>query len=484
MKLTGINGKVLSNSLHFDMSLISRWKNGKRKILNEAYLADLAKFFLTYGDGQFRGICSGLINLSLDASDQAIIEGLKIWLSAPMLEEDLYGIGSMSHGEDHTFIHAFVGNEGRRHSVLAFLAMAIRLRSGGTLYLSSSEENSWLMADTTYWNKWTLALEQCIEAGYEIVLIHTVRPTVEDLYRTFIQWLPLYMTGHVSAYYTTDKHFETQEQTLFIVENLLMCEGYLYGENQDHRYTMLTNDPVTVQSRQQLFDRRRHQAKRINYTYDSLNLYKIMGELISAGGNKADSLFKADELVFTSMDKDLLLEVLAVNDVIGRTQSYILDLYDQLNNNFIQNIHLVVNRHIYNLNKLIQQAEEKSFKSVLLSIITGKEVIISREQYMRHLSSTIDRLIKYPNYEIGLYLNQSTQLPLETLDIWVKEGYYMSMWSKASYDFIQMSYEPSMVEAIKRFYQELWDMIPLIEKDKNHVIGHFEKLIIIGKDGQ
>lgn len=41
-----------------------------------------------------------------------------------------------------------------------------------------------------------------------------------------------------------------------------------------------------------------------------------------------------------------------------------------------------------------------------------------------------------------------------------------------------------MVETIKRFYTQLWDMIPIIDKEKTYVVELLEKLIIITVNSQ
>ncbi len=484
MKLTGISGKVLSNSLHFDMSLISRWKNGKRRILNESYLEDLACFFYDYNNEQFKGLCKGLTNTTDLNNRLAVVEALKSWLGTPLLHDDLTEISPILSRSEHNYIKSFQGNEGRRQSVMEFLSTAIQLSSGGRILLISREDMSWLMEDEAFIRQWAGALSRCIEVGYEITIIHTVRRSMDELYKAFIQWVPFYMTGRVKAYYMTENQIDVPVQTLFAVEDLLLCEGFLYTDQLEDRFTLLTNDLLTIQSRQKNYQALIDKATRLNYVYNSSNIYQIINSIVTAGKNKEDSLFKAEELFFTTMDKSLLVEILADNEVDQRLKGYCLDSYDRLNINFDQNVRLFTNRHIYNLNTLIEQAEQRSFKAVLLSIITGKEIIIKRDQYVKHIQSTIRRLKSNPNYEIGLYLKQSTKLPLEELDFWVKEGYYLSMWSKRSYEFIQMSQEPTMVETIKRFYSQLWDMIPLIDKDKDHVIDHLEKLLIVALDDQ
>jgi len=136
---------------------------------------------------------------------------------------------------------------------------------------------------------------------------------------------------------------------------------------------------------------------------------------------------------------------------------------------------LFSNKHIYNLESLIRQAEEDNYRTNLLSIITGQDLWISRDQFIKHIESTIHRLLSNPHFQIGLYSPKTTDLPLEQLSFWVKETYFLTMWSRHSYKDIQVSTEPTMVETIKQFYSQLWDMIPVIDKDKDHVVAHLKK---------
>lgn len=482
MTLTGVTGKELSNCLHFDMSLISRWKNGNRKIRNEAYLSELSDFFYRYREGGFIELYCTLTNTrSRDASE--VISAIGSWLSSPIAEEDFLAAESLKDSRrGQTYMTSYQGNAGRRQGVMELLATVISVGGQGKIYLISQEDMSWLTEEAEFSRQWASAMMRCIQLGYEIYIIHSIRRSMQELNEAFIQWVPFYMTGKVHAYYLAESKSMLPVQTLFIVENMLLCEGNCFTGDMDERFTMLTNDVISIQNRQNCYQLLLDQATKLNDIFRKDSMPQIINSVITVGANKEDSLFKAEELFFSTMKISLLQDILEANAVDDSIKELCVKFHQKLSLNFNQNVAMFSNKHIYNLSTLIEQAESGNFKGVLLSIIAGQEIYINSKQFVEHIQSTIERLKTNPKYEIGLYLTQNTHLPLEELDFWVKEGYYLTMWSKRSYEFIQVSTEPTMIEIIKRFYKQLWEMIPLVDKDKEHVIEHLEKLIIVAEN--
>ena len=483
MKITGISGKELSNYLHMDVSLISRWKTGKRKITNSHYLYLLANFFIHFEEEKYWSILCNLLNLSPAINDTSLVDDLAHWLSQSFIEQDslhLYALMS-DHPNSETYLKSYIGNSGRRQAILEFLSSVANL-NGKMLYLISSEDMSWLTDDPIFPKQWALALTNCIDHGYEITIIHTIRRSMEELSTAFLQWMPLYLTSKVHAYYINKSNIQAPAETLFIAENLLLCEGNCFTKEANDRYSALTNDPLTISSRQQDFLYILSKTIQLNHIVTLPQLPEILDLVTRIGNNKEDSLLRADELFFTTMKRDLLEEILIDNNVNKYIQEVCLHFYDQLTFNFNQNVRLFNNKHIYNLNRLKEQSESAHYKANLLSIITGQEIWISRRQYIRHIESTIHRLRTNDHYHIGLYRPDLTPLPIERLNFWVKEGYFLTFWSKQSYKNIQLSKEPTMIETIKQFYNQQWDMLPPIDKSKTHVIEHLEKLIIITRD--
>ncbi len=467
--------------MHFDMSLVSRWKSGQRKLVNRDYCHQVVEFFYNYGDKKFEPILKELVNSHGTNKEDAIIEELIEWLIEPFVEDDMTQFLMGQTPNKQTYFKSYLGNTGRRDAVIEFLIKAIAMNNPRKIYLISNEEMSWMSEDKEFLNKWSSLLSQCIGLGYELYIVHTIKRSMNELYNAFIQWVPFYMTGRVNAYYLTGGTSNQRIQTLFIIEDLLLCEGNINKRGISERYTSLTNDMYTIQTRQKDYQILLESGTKLNNNYNVTLMPTIMKSIVAAGKNKEDSLFKAEELFMSTMERSLLVEILKENEVNSELTGFALEFYDKLSGNFAQNVPLFMNRHIYNLDKLKDQAESDRFKSVLLSIVTGKEIFIKRHQYIRHIRSTVERLRFNNNFEIGLYQTSNTTLPLEEIDFWVKEGHFLTMWSKKSYDFIQLSTEPTMIETIKRFYQKLWEMIPLIDKDKNHVIEHLEKLLLIAE---
>jgi hypothetical protein len=297
----------------------------------------------------------------------------------PMDQNDLIALRPLQTiAHSNVEFMSYLGNEGRRNAVLEFLFEACEVKSGGRIFLMSDEEMSWLTEEPFFLKQWSSLLQQCINEGYEIHIIHTIGRTMEELYQTFLHWVPLYMTGKVQAYYLQESLMKPLSQSLFILEDLFVCEGNNYTGASSDRYTVRTNDYITVQSRQQNFLNLISKAKPLNEIYEVNKIPQVMNSVVDVGQNREDSLFKAEELFFSTMSKDLLEEILEMNDVQEESKAFCLGFYDRLTKNFTKNINVFTNLHIYNLNTLIEQAEEVEFKAVLLSIITGQEIFIQR----------------------------------------------------------------------------------------------------------
>lgn len=482
MSITGVTGKMLSNHLHLDMSLISRWKTGKRQILNSHYLNQLVDFFYSFEDGYFCVVYKQLINEYNIIDDVVFKQLMEKWIVKPLLKTDLLDSNIIGKNIiNNKYFETYEGNKGRRKGVLELTKSIMKLKEKKIIYIISNEESSWLDEDPNFLEKWFLKLEKCVELGFEIKIIHTFNDNIFNLYKNFINWIPLYMTRKVEGYYLEDKHYELPVQSLFLVENSFLVEGYLYTSNLKDRYTARTNDFKTLKSRQLLYKKLLTKSKRVNEISEVDKISLILENAALAGKNKDDSFFKAEELFFTNMPKDLLEDILIQNKVSELKQKFFLNLYDNYNKNFSKNTTMFTNKHIYDFDSLLEKAEKDSFKATLLSILVGKDIIVTKEQFMYHLESTIYRLRTNDKFEIGLYSNHLTNFPLEDIGFWIKEDYQLIMWSKNNYNFIQTSEEINMIRAISYFYEELWKMIPMIDKEKSHVISRLEKVIKIIK---
>jgi len=341
MRITSVSGKTLSNVLHIDVSLISRWKNGKRKITNMDYLYDITNFFIELEDKHYLPTYYNLLNMTSDLSIEQVQESLALWLSLPLNDEDILRIHSLKtdSSSSDTYLKSYLGNSGRRQAVLDFLSTAAKLKAS-KIYLISREDIGWMVENPDFLKQWAAGMMKCITSGYEIYIIHTIKGSMAELSRVYLQWMPFYMTSKVHAFYINKQINTLPEETLFIAENTLVCQGNCYIGDDSQRYTALTNDLITIQSRQNNYLHLLASATRLNNIYQIKSLAKVFQSVISAGNNKEDSLFRSEELFFSTTPRHLLIEILDHNRVHENIATNLINFYDQLNKNFNQNVKL------------------------------------------------------------------------------------------------------------------------------------------------
>ncbi len=156
-----------------------------------------------------------------------------------------------------------------------------------------------------------------------------------------------------------------------------------------------------------------------------------------------------------------------------------MTFYEELTHNFSKNVKIHKNRHIYNLEALKEKCYEESFEFNHLSVLIGQPVILTQKDYKRLLESAIDRIRKHNLFEVALFIPSITPIPLVDTNMWIKDNYFTAVWAKEKQNHLIMSFQPTMIEAFHFFFNQLWDQISFIDKSKDHVISHFEKMIAI-----
>ena len=95
--------------------------------------------------------------------------------------------------------YAFWGYRGLREALLHMLAIA-QNEPAPVLYLYSDMGLNWLLDDADFFNVWMVMLRKVLERGGSLHVIHSEVMRLSEIIADIERELPMYMTGHVSAY--------------------------------------------------------------------------------------------------------------------------------------------------------------------------------------------------------------------------------------------------------------------------------------------
>jgi hypothetical protein len=250
-RLLNVNHKQVSKQCGYDVSLLSRWKNGNRlPSQKNGQYRELAKFFIGAIKTQaqrdeinmiiagHRAIAPQL-NLDVDVfEDWLMVSNTKPEISLmnySLNSDTLTQLRSIISNKDEmikdsniqldtktrTDIYIYKDNNGKRDAVLYFLNTALELQEPTDIYVFSDEDQGWWMEDESFPSLWMTYLKGMALKGHRInVIFLTTRPS-EQYIRALNTWLPLMLVGHINAFYFPNYSTQPVKSTTFIIKDKL-----------------------------------------------------------------------------------------------------------------------------------------------------------------------------------------------------------------------------------------------------------------------
>jgi len=475
MNVTSITGKEIASQLFIDMSLISRWKNGKRDLNDIDYASGIAGFFIKFNNFEFLKTIQVLVQSR--EVDILLQEDLAKWLMMPLSKDDDKkenilvdkSIDFRTYGKD----------AGRIKGMEHFLNIALLLEKPSEIKIYFGEDIESLLEDEDYRSLLVNKLAALSQKDYPITIVHSIQYSVNMLKKSIISWMPQYLLDNIKIYICSSNQVDLSWHTFCYIDGVYLLAGYLTGHNPDHRYTMLTNDVFSIYNVDTIFEGIIKEAQVLKKKLKSHNLSDLFEQINNYGQNYDNSMFKSDELFFSTMPLELLEEILVDNHVDELNSNKAISFYKQLDNNFRQNVATFMNKHIYDYSILIEKTKHDSFTLKHLGLMTGHKILITKEQYIRHIRATIDRIKYNSHFKIGLYRSNDDLGELQDINMWIKEGYFTAIWLCDWEDQLVMLNNPTCVESTLLSYNDLWSRLARINRQQDHVVKLLEKIIRI-----
>lgn len=230
----GISGIELADILHIDASLVSKWKNNKRSLKNNSHMLNsIADYFIALDSLSNFSILKTFLSpeydiLSTDSPD-LIRTVLKRWLTSSITPStdalSLHDFMSISRkGKEYSHLQ-FCGNEGKREAIMGLLKLALSLPPGQELWCLMQDTQKWFIEDEIYGDAWEAANIDFLERGNSIHILHTLDRQYNTLANSLLNWLPLYLTGKVTPYFSS---YSTGQNMIFKSVIILKDRVLLY----------------------------------------------------------------------------------------------------------------------------------------------------------------------------------------------------------------------------------------------------------------
>ena len=180
--------------------------------------------------------------------------------------------------------------------------------------------------------------------------------------------------------------------------------------------------------------------------------------------------------VFIFSKKELLREILEYNQIPEpKIQSY-LDLNTRLKKQIYDVESAVPHEpfiYLFQMEKMVQRATTAPFISRSLSLLEGKTIQITKQQYAQMLKDLADDVIRYPHIQLYL-VSEKDNISLPSINCWCKKNCWMVQMDKHG---LRFSEELSMVEAAASTLFQCIRQLPPQRRERKYIFGFLLNLI-------
>lgn len=419
MKELDISGNVLAEYLRIDSSLVSKWKNGSRKI-NSEYLDKIVQLVLSADsitNYQRISRVSGFV-IGADGDENRLRAYMRVWLTTvetyDCSELDSF---SLDHGKQISG-YIFIGENAKLEAVKTFLDYSAQ-GANQEIWLYSDQGTDWLLKESDYRFEWQNKNFAVLENN-KVHVLHPIFKSYQHVAEYMIRWLPLHMYGDTQANYIPQFQISDTEFTVCLTENTVALISVTTSGKVKQTASYLLSDPASLQCVQSivrsLFVRSIALFQRYSY-HDNEKYCKMYQEFSS---EKTRGLYFGGGPPQCLIPSVLLESFLNESDYSREDYQQYQDIlhsigYESTARNGLAPISIIL--HLDQLCNLLQ------FKQVTmrtLSYCMGRPVYIHQEQFRQCLMAVLD--IVESNDVVQLLLTEHSVFhPHADIDMFIRE---------------------------------------------------------------
>ncbi len=329
MTMAGISNIRLSQIIHVDPSLISRYRSGSRipkADTDTSAQLSRALYDLLQKAGRLERL-STVMQYDGDTPDEAAFFK---WLFSDnsFREHDLNSareilsiFDALSAKDSYAYVPSvqpsdlqenkdetqtlYYGKEGLKDAIIRFLQCAAT-RKVKEILLFNDEDYGSLLEDRQFLNNSYTLIRQITANGTRICALHSLERDPEEMKSTFSVWFPLYLAGAVDSWYCHRHRNERFSHTLLLAPGLACVEGMHISGSPSGEFYHYLSDPLAIELCHREFISLLDHAKPLLST-DPVNVLADVNE-VSVIQNTLSIATMPEELA-RQMNDDALMDV-------------------------------------------------------------------------------------------------------------------------------------------------------------------------------
>lgn len=467
MKRLQISSKELALSLRINATLVSKYRNQKRRISKELAEQIASYIILDFCRG-YTCLQSNLKDL-LEPYSEKSIEAYTIEELVPLLADYLLDdsqvedrdIAAIQHGCWDTQVQLYTGLQGWKDVTSAFAERAVK-RSNHEIYIGEfvyfdyeKQENYEIYSHANQ------VYMDLIEAGHKLTLITTMKEEYQS-YGVLIKWLQLYARDNIEVYYLEFPDKWDYQQSVVVEKGEQVYVNLDAHRDYEKDIYMRVTDPAVVD----YYYRMLREMK--TYAHPLLEKIKIHQQQRLQYQMEKDlfpgrTVYLLDSVpTYRNMPESVLLQVLEDNGIENALKEEILNSFHWWENFYAKN-HC---RCIFDLEEIEKNCAVDQILDYELSAIVGREIYVKQEYLQQHFQYLLYNHT-WSRFQMAYYPFSKLELVYRYLTMIVQGDNLLIMWSMPNCKNCLQYHESSYIGGCKRYLKHLWQELPNANKNRD-----------------
>ena len=512
MDRLGLSTAGLARRLHVDASLVSKWRSGNRRLnVKSVYFEDICEMLL---EQDRTALCDALRSL-IPLEDEAAPMDEAVLLRRVLTDRHFTVPRAFTLRTEAVCtaeIAVYTSTEGRRQVISDLLDVAEAMEHPGEMLYVDSEQSRWLLEDMDFARTWVRRMLKLLDRGFTFRAALHFSVSVDGFVSFFQLCSPLMFHRNAHWYYHQYYDENIYWFSFFILEHAMSVTGMSMATDQTS--TTVYTDAYSILQHRNVFHmvlascRPMFTELTIDMEHESIS--GLDG--LAREGEKLLSYLPAP--AFMTVGENLMDDILQENGVSG-----LAALRCRQVNRFLRRMtegqltgcqptegqltgcqptggslpggqppggdpeenHLPGTGE--EIIQILQLDEMKCrirtrFVSTSLSLICGRQVIISPFHYARGLEELAGRMEQFPSYRLFL-ADRTDDICLPDINCWCHGTSWMVQMDAQGF---RVCRESTLSGAAYITLEQAWRRVPPARKDRDAVLSVLRSLIAYIKD--
>lgn len=312
------------------------------------------------------------------------------------------------------------------------------------------------------------------EKGHRIVFLISLNHSIDYLINTLLYRLPMLLTGNVQYLYYHVYSPLLYKHNIVVLKNKMALVKIAADEITQKDITHMYTDYPTVRHYEELIKSAYTLCKKSHEVIHHQEIRELIKKLPYKLGNTYVKTKMPFSLVTTSQNFECIL---AKNDMEEEEQRALREIHKIHHKKFSEDVVNFKYCLLVNKEALIQGLHSEMIPFHELTLFTGREITVDKQDVYRQIEYLIWLLVTFPNFNVAFYRSGQENL-LDGLNLWLNENGPVIINQEIDDDSSIIMDEPSICTAFYVYAEKYWYSIPSVEREKESVIRQLKNMLL------